>query len=112
MFYSNFASFGTPQNMPTKTTAASNVHARAYTKETASHFFNEVLLLTHDQLQLHHNPSQVYNADEIFLALSSGTSTVLARKETKQPQHIGGSGRENITIHVYLWSICTTLYYM
>ena len=74
------------------------VRARASTKEIVSHFFNDVLLCVLNDLQLH---DKVYNADETFLALSGGTATVRARKGSKAPQRIiGGSGREDITIHV------------
>ena len=76
------------------------VRARASTTNLVDHYFYKVLKPVLDQLKLNDRPSQIYNADESFVCLSGGPSTVLAKRGCKAPQRIiGGSGRENITVH-------------
>ena len=76
------------------------VRARASHRESVQNFFDHILLPILNEHHLLDKPSQIYNADESFLALSGGSCMILARKGTKAPQRvIGGSGRENITIH-------------
>ena len=78
--------------------------ARASHRERVQNFFFDHIHLPN--LNEHHlldKPSQIYNADEYFIALSGDSCMILARKGTKAPRRvIGGSGRKNITmLHVF-----------
>ena len=76
------------------------VRAKATTEQLVDHWFNDVLGPTLDELDLHDKPQQLFNADESFLPLSGKPDHIICKKGIKSPQMlIGGSGRENITIH-------------
>ena len=77
------------------------IRAKAGSPEVLHHWFNVVLGPTLRELGLLNKPECIYNADETFVCLSGGSSTIICKKGMKAPQQvIGGSGRENVTVHM------------
>ena len=86
-----------PQLIRRKPQPLQLVRARASRREVVKHYFKQVLKPVLDKYQ----PSQIYNPDETGIYLSGGPTTILAKRGSKALQRIiGGTGRENITVHV------------
>ena len=58
-----------------------------------------------EKFNLMNAPHCIYNADETSFSLCSRPQRVTAKKGAKSPQYIvGGTGKENITVHGYVVS--------